>query len=48
MSVFLPRPEAIPAGSGTTIVMTACYAGPDSARISGEINAMIGSVAFSR
>lgn len=47
MSVFLPNGGAIPAGSGQTVTMTACYAGPDSARTVRDIDAMIDSVRFS-
>jgi hypothetical protein len=46
MSVFVPHPQAIPAGSGETVTMSACYAGPSAASITQQINALIDSVTF--
>jgi len=46
MSIFLPSPDSVPAGSGTTVVMTACYAGPDSTSIAHDIDTLIDSVNF--
>lgn len=46
MEVFLPLPDSTPSGSGQTVTMTACYAGPDSGRIRQELDALIDSVQF--
>lgn len=44
MSVFLPFPTAIRAGSGQNVTMAACYVGPDSTPIIHDIDALIDSV----
>jgi hypothetical protein len=46
MSIFLPLLTAIPAGSGQTVTMAACYAGPDITPIIHDIDALIDSVQF--
>ena len=46
MNVFLPEPDATPAGSGQTVAMSACYAGPNTTSITSDVNALIESVSF--
>jgi hypothetical protein len=46
LSIFVPQPDSEPGGSGTTVTMEACYAGPDTASILRDIDALADSVHF--
>jgi hypothetical protein len=46
MSIFLPMPGSIPEGSGQSLVMSACYTGPNTSSITHDISALFDSVTF--
>jgi hypothetical protein len=46
LDIWLPMPNATPPGRGQSVSMLACYAGPDAAPITQDINALIDSVTF--